>query len=326
MKCRKSSVWYLKFQFQKSTIAHHTFICRSDQVRSGLFFYRRKLIWTNLNRNRQNYRRIDTHGIIVVERSTTINVYTRGRHSDINGVETPGTVAGMGGGNSGLQEQWFICPAVVQGEGNHTNHLLSLGTRTIIYFWFNDAQAWNNTCCCVCGITSTKTGVLQHSGTFRYTASGQCQHRHLSAMWSRAAENTGWDPSHMLNDFTGADKVYIACGYTDLRKGIDGLARMVQQQFELDPFSNTLFLFCGRRRDRIKGLYWERDGFILLYKRLEQGTYQWPRSKSEVRSLTPQQYRWLMEGLKIEQPKAHRPVTGLTVLWYEEAASKHWKY
>ena len=74
----------------------------------------------------------------------------------------------------------------------------------------------------------------------------------------------------MLNDFTGADKVYIACGYTDLRKGIDGLARLVQQQFELDPFTNTLFLFCGRRRDRIKGLYWEKDGFILLYKRLEQ--------------------------------------------------------
>ena len=62
----------------------------------------------------------------------------------------------------------------------------------------------------------------------------------------------------MLNDFTGADQVYIACGYTDLRKGIDGLARLVQQQFELDPFTNTLFLFCGRRRDRIKGLYWEK--------------------------------------------------------------------
>ena len=64
----------------------------------------------------------------------------------------------------------------------------------------------------------------------------------------------------MLNDFTGADKVYIACGYTDLRKGIDGLARLVQQQLELDPFPTTLFLFCGRRRDRIKGLYWEKDG------------------------------------------------------------------
>ena len=86
----------------------------------------------------------------------------------------------------------------------------------------------------------------------------------------------------MLNDFTGADKVYIACGYTDLRKGIDGLARLIQQQFALDPFTNTLFLFCGRRRDRIKGLYWEKDGFILLYKRLEQGAYQWPRSESEV--------------------------------------------
>lgn len=116
----------------------------------------------------------------------------------------------------------------------------------------------------------------------------------------------------MLNDFIGADKVYIACGYTDLRRGIDGLAGIVQQQFQLAPFTNTLFLFCGRRKDRIKGLYWEKDGFILLYKRLEQGVYQWPRSENEVRSLTPQQYRWLMEGLKIEQLKAHREVTGFS--------------
>ena len=118
----------------------------------------------------------------------------------------------------------------------------------------------------------------------------------------------------MLNDFTGADQVCIACGYTDLRKGIDGLARLVQQQFALDPFTNTLFLFCGRRRDRIKGLCWEKDGFILLYKRLEMGAYQWPRFESEVKTLTPQQYRWLMEGLQIEQPKAHRPVTGLSTV------------
>ena len=107
---------------------------------------------------------------------------------------------------------------------------------------------------------------------------------------------------------------YRPNGYAEEDKGIDGLARMVQQQFELDPFTNTLFLFCGRRRDRIKGLYWEKDGFILLYKRLEQGAYQWPRSESEVRSLTPQQYRWLMEGLQIEQPKAHRPVSGLSII------------
>ena len=118
----------------------------------------------------------------------------------------------------------------------------------------------------------------------------------------------------MLNDFTGADRVYIACGYTDLRKGIDGLASMVQQQFHLDPFTNTLFLFCGKRRDRIKGIYWENDGFVLLYKRLEKGAYQWPRTQSDVRELTPQQYRWLMEGLAVEQPKAHRPVLGLRMI------------
>ena len=107
----------------------------------------------------------------------------------------------------------------------------------------------------------------------------------------------GNDPGHypgaerMLTDFKGADHVYIACGYTDLRRGIDGLASLVQQQFELDPFSNTLFLFCGRRRDRIKGLYWEGNGFILLYKRLESGSFQWPRNGAEARELSAQQYR-----------------------------------
>lgn len=114
----------------------------------------------------------------------------------------------------------------------------------------------------------------------------------------------------MLSEYTG--RVYLALGYTDLRRGIDGLAAIVQEQFELNPFTSTLFLFCGRRQDRIKALLWEGDGFLLLYKRLESGSFQWPRNGNEVRELTPQQYRWLMEGLRIEQPKAHRPVTGIT--------------
>ncbi len=118
----------------------------------------------------------------------------------------------------------------------------------------------------------------------------------------------------MLNDFSCSCPVYIACGYTDLRRGIDGLAGLVKSEFDLDPFQEALFLFCGRRRDRIKALYWEGDGFVLLYKRLEQGVYQWPRTDAEVRRITPQQYRWLMEGLKVEQPKAHRPVTGLSII------------
>lgn len=118
----------------------------------------------------------------------------------------------------------------------------------------------------------------------------------------------------MLKDFNGATRVIVACGYTDLRRGIDGLAAIVQQQFDLDPYTNTLFLFCGRRRDRIKALYWEDNGFILLYKRLESGSFQWPRQESEARALTPQQYRWLMEGLSVDQPKAHKPMSGMEIV------------
>ena len=66
----------------------------------------------------------------------------------------------------------------------------------------------------------------------------------------------------MFKDFTVANKDYIATGYTDIRKEIDGLATLVQQQFELDSFTNPLFLFCGRRKDRIKGLYWRVTGFF----------------------------------------------------------------
>ena len=65
----------------------------------------------------------------------------------------------------------------------------------------------------------------------------------------------------MLNDFSCSCPVYIACGYTDLRRGIDGLANLVKTQFQMDPFQRALFLFCGRRRDRLKALYWEGDGF-----------------------------------------------------------------
>lgn len=111
----------------------------------------------------------------------------------------------------------------------------------------------------------------------------------------------------MLTDIK-ADKIYLAVGYTDLRRGIDGLACIVQDQFRLDPFTNTLFLFCGR----IKGLLWEDNGFILLYKRLERGAFCWPRNGDEARMLTVQQYRWLIEGLSTEQPKALKPVTGIT--------------
>ena len=114
----------------------------------------------------------------------------------------------------------------------------------------------------------------------------------------------------MLNDASGFSHIYIACGYTDLRRGIDGLAAIVQNSFNLNPFdSNTLFLFCGRKTDRLKGLLWEEDGFLLLYKRLEAGRFQWPRNESEVKAMSHQQFVWLMEGLSIEQKKAVKKVT-----------------
>ena len=104
----------------------------------------------------------------------------------------------------------------------------------------------------------------------------------------------------MLNDFK-FENIYIACGYTDLRYGIDGLAATVKEKFELSPFSpNTIFLFCGRRTDRIKALVWEGDAFLLLYKRLEAGTFQWPRKQSDLRNLTYEQFSRLMRGFTID--------------------------
>lgn len=110
----------------------------------------------------------------------------------------------------------------------------------------------------------------------------------------------------MLNDLSPEIQVYLVTGYTDLRRSIDGLAAIVQAQLNLDPFCKALFLFCGRRCDRIKGLIWEGDGFLLLYKRLDNGSFQWPRNETEAQLLTSQQTRWLLEGLKIDQPKAIR--------------------
>lgn len=104
----------------------------------------------------------------------------------------------------------------------------------------------------------------------------------------------------MLNDGTGFKKVYLATGFTDLRREIDGLARVICFQFQLNPYDkNTLFLFCGKRTDRIKGLIWEGDGFLLLYKRIENGNFRWPRTKEEALEITTDQYQMLMQGVEI---------------------------
>lgn len=110
----------------------------------------------------------------------------------------------------------------------------------------------------------------------------------------------------MLKDLT-ADNIYIVCEHTDMRKSIDGLAALVQQQFQLDLFASSAFLFCGRRRDRMKVLLWEDDGFLLLYKRLEDGKFSWPHNEQDI---TREQFIWLTQGLSIDQPKAIKKVAG----------------
>lgn len=89
-----------------------------------------------------------------------------------------------------------------------------------------------------------------------------------------------------------------------MRKSIDGLMSIIRDTYQMDPFANAVYLFCGRKADRLKALYFDQTGFVLLYKRLDSGRFQWPRSASEARPLTRQEFRWLMEGLSVEQPKA----------------------
>ncbi len=101
--------------------------------------------------------------------------------------------------------------------------------------------------------------------------------------------------------------VYLAQEAIDMRKSINGLIVLVEAGFKLNPFSSALFVFSNRQRDRVKILQWDFNGFWLHYKRLERGRFQWPdQNDGEVISLDRRQLGWLLDGLSIQQPKAHR--------------------
>jgi transposase len=118
----------------------------------------------------------------------------------------------------------------------------------------------------------------------------------------------------VLNELQ-VNQVYLACGATDMRKSIDGLAVLVKEGFDLDPFTPALFVFCNRERNKLKILYWEHNGFWLYYRRLERGRFQWPQDdRATPLQVTRRELRWLLDGLSLEQRQAHPEVSARTII------------
>jgi transposase len=107
--------------------------------------------------------------------------------------------------------------------------------------------------------------------------------------------------------FPGGARIWLACGVTDLRKGFDGLSALAQTQLSEDPFSGALFVFRGRRGDKIKLLWWDGDGMCLFAKRLEQGRFVWPQASTGSIALSHAQLSMLLEGIDWRRPKRTQP-------------------
>jgi len=110
-------------------------------------------------------------------------------------------------------------------------------------------------------------------------------------------------------------QVYLATDSTDMRKSINGLATLVSSVFQLDPFSESWFVFSNRSRNKVKILRWDYNGFWLYYRRLERGRFRWPSSDGgQTMAVSRRQLQWLLDGLNIDQPKAHRKVSARLVI------------
>lgn len=110
----------------------------------------------------------------------------------------------------------------------------------------------------------------------------------------------------MLN-IDKVQKVYLACGYTDLRKSIDGLVIIVQNQFKLDPFDKALFVFCNRQMNKLKILHFD-EGFWLYYHRLERNCFKWPVTTQEALTVNIEELRWLLKGYEVRTKSKFKPI------------------
>jgi transposase len=110
-------------------------------------------------------------------------------------------------------------------------------------------------------------------------------------------------------------KIYLACGRTDMRKAINGLAAVIGSSFKADPCGEALFVFCNRSRDRLKILEWDGDGFWLHFKRLEKGHFKWPSAGEEVTmALTGEELEHLLGGTKVERKLLREEITTRAVV------------
>jgi transposase len=104
-------------------------------------------------------------------------------------------------------------------------------------------------------------------------------------------------------------KVYLHRDAIDFRKNINGLASLVEHGLGLNAFEQAVFVFGNRRKDRIKILGWDRNGFWLLQKRLEDARFVWPRHDNAVLTLSVQQLHWLLDGIDLSAMRGHTAVT-----------------
>lgn len=126
-------------------------------------------------------------------------------------------------------------------------------------------------------------------------------HQHIDRLAGLAHESAG------MKTFVDVGAVYLHREPVDFRKAIDGLSLIVEQAMGLSVFDSALFVFCNRRRDKLKVLYWDSSGFCLWYKRLEKEKFKWPKKAGcEVITLNEEQFNWLLRGFDISKIHAHK--------------------
>ena len=118
----------------------------------------------------------------------------------------------------------------------------------------------------------------------------------------------------MIRPANTIERVLVYSKPVDFRKAVDGLSVIVEEVLDENPFSGTLFVFTNRQRDKVKILFWERNGFVMWYTRLEKERFLWPAKQGDIVTLNGQQLNWLLDGYDIRRLHPHQKITPLSAL------------